>query len=304
LQKLINILYRFPKSKLNTYRRFGGYLSYKKILTGNKQMMKAIRNLPIANSYPDGLPIYFLTGEKYIHQTLFCIFSLLKVSDERYNFVLVDDGSITNNIEQLILSKLRDATIVTASQINTNIQKILPVEQYPVINYKRKIYPHLKKLTDIHTIEPLGWKLVLDSDMLFWYTPQELIDWLKNPMQPMYMLDCEESYGYSRKLMSKLCECNLPSLLNVGVIGLKSTSINWDKVENWIRLLEKQEGASYYLEQALTAMLIGEKATTVLCNNAYKVNPTFYDLEARANILHHYVDLSKTVYFEKAWQLI
>jgi hypothetical protein len=304
LQKLINILYRFPKSKLNTYQRFGGYSNYRKMTDGNKEMKLAVHDLPVSMAFNDGLPVYFLTGGKYIHQTLFCINSLLKVSKEKYHFFLVDDGTFNATIVGLIAEKLPGATIVSAEQINENLATYLPADKFPVLNFKRKTYPHIKKLTDIHTSSPTGWKLVLDSDMLFWKEPTAINNWLKRTDRPIHMVDSEESYGYKTDLMQEICGGIIPSLLNVGVIGLNSADLKWEKLEEWVVALEENEGTSYYLEQALTAMIVSGTDAVVLNKNDYKVNPTHLDLELESNVLHHYVDLSKEVYYKKAWKLI
>jgi hypothetical protein len=304
MQKLINSVYRSPKSMLKTYRRFGGYFSYRRMLNGERLMKKAAGRLPPSVSFPDGLPLYFLTGENYIHQTLFCIRSLLKASNEPYHFILVDDGSFNKEVSGLIASKLPGSTVITVEQINNNLKKALPAGDFPALHHKRKVYPHIKKITDIHSVSSPGWKLVLDSDMLFWKEPKEITGWLKNPSRPLHMVDCQQSYGYSGELMQMLCGEKIPELVNVGVIGLASADIPWENLETWVSILEQKEGTSYYLEQALTAMLLGETKSTALHREAYKVNPAFSDLQKNVSTLHHYVDLSKAVYFEKAWPLI
>jgi hypothetical protein len=304
LQTSINFLYRLPKSKIKKYKRFGGYYNYQKIVNGNKQMAKAVHKLPPSPSYPDALPLYFLTGKNYIHQTIFCIRSLSKVSTEKFHFILVDDGTFTLEINNLITKKLPGATVVSKEQIKANLAKYLPTDKFPVIHNKRKVYPHIKKLTDVHTINLGSWKMVLDSDMFFWKEPTEIINWLKQPVEPIHMVDCEESYGYSRSLMSELSQADIPKLLNVGIIGLNSNDLNWDTIEYWIKSLEERESTSYYLEQGLTAMIVSQNKSIFLNKDDYKVNPTLSDLEKTANILHHYVDLSKEVYLKKAWQLV
>lgn len=302
LQKLINLIYRFPRSKIKTYRRFGGYSNYLKMKKGQREMNEAVKLLPASPSYPDGLSLYFLTGKNYIHQTLFCISSLLKISKERYKFIIVDDGSFTSEINDTVSRKLPGAIIVNKAEIDRNVNRYLPADSYPLLNHKRKVYPHIKKLTDIHTISPDGWKVVLDSDMLFWNEPLEMVNWLKRPDRPIHMVDCDEAYGYSTELMHKICGNAIPELLNVGVIGLNSSTINWGALEKWISELEVNGGTSYYLEQALTAMLIGATPSLVLNKEQYKVNPDHYDFEKKNGVLHHYVDLSKAIYFKKAWK--
>ncbi|RWY57335.1 glycosyl transferase [Mucilaginibacter gilvus] len=272
------------------------------MLSGRAMMEKRSVDLPPVASTTGGLPVYFLTGKHYLYQTLYCIQSLAKVSAAKFQFILVDDGTFDNELIYRITTQLPGATIISADVIASNLAKVLPADAYPYIHQKREVYPHLKKLTDVHTLPDNNWKVVLDSDMLFWNEPLELINWLNAPTQPLHMIDCVEAYGYSKQLMERLCGCPVTPLINVGAIGLKSQNIHWAKLEEWIKVLEEQEGASYYLEQALTAMLIGDADATVLPGKTYIVNPGAETIKDKKGILHHYVDLSKQHYFKTAWQ--
>jgi hypothetical protein len=302
LQSVINFLYRYPKAHLIRYKRFGGYFGYRRMLKGKALMEQAAMGLPPVSSAVDGLTVYFLTGKKYLYQTLFCIRSLAVSSENNYQFVLVDDGSIDERLTAQIKRQLPGARIVTRRMIGQNLAKRLPEAEYPVLYHKRKVYPHIKKLTDIHTIPGNEWKLVLDSDMLFCNQPTALISWLANPDKAIYMHDCLESYGYTRALMEELCGSPVPNLLNVGVIGLNSSQVNWKNIENWTKTLEEKEGSSYYLEQALTAMLLAGRETHILPPGEYIVNPEAEAIRKQTGTLHHYVDLSKEGYFKQAWR--
>lgn len=302
IQSVINFLYRTPKSELKKFGRFGGYYNYQQMMRGKRLMERQSSDLPPVYSYKDGLPVYFLTGKNHLYQTLFCIQSLSKVSTQKFEFVLVDDGTFDAELMDRVNIQLPNAVIIDQAIIKKNLNLYLPEQHYPVLHQKRKVYPHIKKLTDIHTIAGNDWKLVLDSDMLFWHEPLEIIEWLKNPHEFLYMIDCEESYGYSKPLMEELSGSKIPSLINVGAIGLNSNLINWKKTENWVEQLEKREGTSYYLEQALSAMLIGQTNSIVLNAGQYKVNPEKTMVHNRSGVLHHYVDLSKEHYYKTAWK--
>ncbi|MCS3732772.1 hypothetical protein [Mucilaginibacter dorajii] len=297
-QRLVDILYRYPKSNLKRFKHFGGYLNYRKMIASRKLMEKAAFQLPPVNSHANALSIYFLTGKKYLYQTLFCIRSLTKASNEQFQFAIVDDGSFDAHMIGQINRLLPGAEIITQKSINQNLEKNLPWDKYPVLRNKRNVYPHLKKLTDIHTLPAKGWKLVLDSDMFFWDNPTEIVSWLKNPQEPLHMIDCVESYGYSARLMESLTGTIMKPLVNVGTIGLNSEAIDWEKLELWTKELEAKEGTTYYLEQALTAMIIGNSASVALDTTNYIVNP----LHTSTGVLHHYVDLSKEYYFKSAWK--
>jgi hypothetical protein len=302
MQALINFLYRNPKAKLKHFARFGGYFNYRKMMTARGQMEKASLNLPPVTSSNDGLPVYFLTGKNYLYQTLFCIRSLNLVAKTNFRFVLVDDGSFDEVLINRIKKQLPGADIVTKDIIAQNLQRVIPEAQFPYLHQKRAVYPHIKKLTDIHTIPGNDWKLVLDSDMLFWHEPFEMLEWLRSPNRQLHMIDCGEAYGYSKKLMEELANKTIKPLINVGAIGLNSNNINWHDLERWAETLEQREGTSYYLEQALSAMLIGDEHATVLPPGKYIVNPGKTTIAAQNGLLHHYVDLSKEGYYKQAWK--
>ncbi|HEY9196862.1 MAG TPA: hypothetical protein VIM77_11375, partial [Mucilaginibacter sp.] len=114
----------------------------------------------------------------------------------------------------------------------------------------------------------------------------------------LHMLDYVESYGYSSKLMESLTGEKIKPLINVGAIGLSSQAINWHEVERWVKELEAREGKTYYLEQAITAMIIGNAPAIPLPAREYVVNPK----STATCVLHHYVDLSKEYYYKLAWR--
>jgi hypothetical protein len=305
IQQAINFLYRHPKSKIKQIGRYGGFIKYYKIEKKIAEMQTTSLGLSPIQCHSEGLPIYFLTGKKHFHQTLFCILSLVKKCGDIFCFYLVDDGTFDIKLKNRINQQLPGSVIITKEEINLQIENLFHLDKYPTLIHKRTVYPHIKKLTDIHShLNGPEWKLVLDSDMLFRNKPTLLLNWLKNPDKPLHMVDCQESYGYSKSLMASLSGSAIPSLVNVGTIGLRSKSIRWPDLEVWIAELEALEGSSYYLEQALSAMLIGEQHSTVLPANDYVVNPSSLEVDQIKGVLHHYVDLSKGSYYNKMWQKV
>ncbi len=303
IQKLINDFYRYPRDRAKEIKRFGGKAEFKKMLGEQEKMQKSVRILQALPNSSGNLRVHFLTGKKYIDETLFCIFSLEKQIANTFKYVLVDDGTFGESLADSVKSKIPNVEIVLKATIDKNIEKHLPVSRYPILNKKRQEYPHIKKLTDIHTIGNCnGYKLVLDSDMLFYHPPKEIKSWLKKPQQAIHMVDCGESYGYSHPLIEKLCGAPIPKLVNVGIFGIDSNEIEWNRLERWTKELEEAEGASYYLEQALSAMLIAGKPATILDKEKYRVNPSEKEIDDCKATLHHYVDLSKKGYYTKAWK--
>lgn len=266
---------------------------------GQKEMIKASAKLTSLVSFENGFPIYFLTGKNFLYQTLFCIKSLTSCSSTRFKFILIDDGTFDDDLIESTQNQISGVKIILKETIDQNLVLKLPRSKFPYLHLKREVYPHIKKLTDIHTIDEHPFKLVLDSDMLFWNEPTQMISWLTNTEGSLHMVDCEESYGYDKSAMKSLCRHEIPELINVGAIGIESSTINWQEVETWSKTLENNYGKSYFLEQALSAMIIAGQKRTVLKKEEYKVNPSTINDNST---LHHYVDLSKKIYFEEAWR--
>ncbi|RYG54588.1 MAG: glycosyl transferase [Chitinophagaceae bacterium] len=249
--------------------------------------------------------VYFLTGKKYWYQTAFCLYSFQKVAGTNIHAVLVDDGSFDDELEKAVKYQFPSTTtVVRKNELNGFLDERLPVHTFPALRQRRLEYPHLRKLTDVHVLPGQAIKLVLDSDMLFFHRPVELLTWLSNPKDMLFLRDVSESYGYSKENMCRLTGTDsLPERVNVGVAGIASSAIDWRLVERWTDTMLKTEGSSYLQEQALTAMIASSHSCKFLNEEMYKVMPLIKETGV-PEVLHHYVADSKYDYFVKGWQLV
>jgi hypothetical protein len=160
----------------------------------------------------------------------------------------------------------------------------------------------LRKLTDVHAGKT-GVRIGLDSDMLFFRPPEELVSWALNPSGVCHLLDVAEAYGYARAVLGKFTRSSLPVRVNVGICGLKSEAIDFDQLEHWCASLLEECGSSYYLEQALTALLVAQIGGVSLPPEDYVVLPGRSEARRPRATLHHYVAESKAWYFRYSWRI-
>ncbi len=286
-----NIYYK-PRSWVKAVQRNGGLANNLAIERGRQAMDKAALLLQ-TESPPAGSPeVYFLTGKKFWTLTAFCMYSLSMQSNNTLKPVFIDDGTLDDQLIKNMRGQFPGCIIRNAKEIEKTIETVLPISKYPLLHKKRKIYPHIKKLTDVHA-GAKGWKMVLDSDMLFFNYPDEIIDWLTKPAAPFFLYDPVLSYHYTIELMEELSGGKIIPNLNVGAVGLKSEQINWDKLEAWIGTLEENQGTNYLLEQALSAMLVSGQNPKIANKCDYVVMPEQGEVDAPSAILHHYVADSK-----------
>lgn len=257
---------------------------------------------PISYSDTDSpFEIHFLSGQRFWYQTCFCAYSLAKLGNVPVRPIIYDDGSLAIPYQQAILNIFPQAQIVSTQAIAARLDHVLPATHFPYLRSRRLTYPNLRKLTDIFAGAE-GWKVVLDSDMLFFRPPTFLLDWLRSPQQPCHLVDVQTSYGYSRNLMQTLAQAPIPEQVNAGMFGLHSQAIDWEELEFWCKTLIEQEGTNYYQEQAMVAMLMARQPCAVAPATAYMVLPDRTEVMYPQAVLHHYVADSKPWYFRYGWK--
>jgi glycosyltransferase involved in cell wall biosynthesis len=297
-------LYRFyyvPLGFVNRCRREGAtnlFLSRR----GRGLMERAALLLPPVEA-PElsSADVYFLSGRKFWYQTAFCAWTLLRHSDLPVRPVVLDDGSLDSTMQAALRRVIPHVRFESRAAIEARLDRALPEARFPILRRHRLVYPHLRKLTDVHA-GLTGWRMVLDSDMLFFRKPAFLLDWLRDPRRPAHMIDVTPSYGYAPALLGEIAGAPLAERLNVGMIGLRSDAIDWDRLESWCRTLLERHGSHYLLEQGLTAMLLAGQNCLAAPEADYVVLPSADEARQPRAVLHHYVAESKALYFRYGWR--
>lgn len=302
LGRLLYLAWHQPRAAIARSRREGGPLQQFTNWRGQLAMARAAAELPARPAPPAGAPeVCFLTGKRFWYQTAFCCWSLAEQAGREFAPVFVDDGSFDAALRSECRRIFPGTRVLGAEECEAALDASLPIARFPALRRQRQSYLHLRKLTDAH-IGHRGWRLVLDSDMLFFRRPDALLAWLDAPDRPVHMLDVQNAYGYPHDTLAALAGRPIPEKLNVGICGLQSDTINWDRLEFWCQQLLARHGTSYYLEQALVALLLAGDSPLRLPADDYRLLPTETECLTPTAVLHHYVAESKRGYFRHAWR--
>lgn len=304
LGRLSYLAWHRPRAAFARSHRAGGpwhqWLDHR----GEAAMRRAAAQLPPhADSSRAPTEVWFLTGRRFWHQTAFCTSSLLHQAGHDLSLRpgFIDDGSFDGALVSESQRLFPGSLVRRAAECEALLDAALPVAKFPTLRAQRRTYIHLRKLTDAH-VGHHGYRVVLDSDMLFFRRPDALLTWLAAPDRPIHMTDVHDAYGYPAPALAALAGRPVPSCVNVGVCGFDSDRLDWPRLEAWTTELLARHGTSYYLEQALVALLLAETPALRLPSADYRLLPDETECRAPTAALHHYVDLSKRGYFRHAWR--
>ncbi len=292
-----------PLGAVRASLKEGGPVEQWRTARGRRAMEAAAHELtplPAGDATLPPLELHFLTGRRFWYQTAFCLWTFAHHSGRRLLPIILDDGTLDAGLRDALARLAPTARFVPVAETIARLDAHLPVARFPVLRERWQHFPLIRKLTDVH-LGRSGWRLFLDSDLLFFHHPRLLVDWLDRPDTPLHATDVENAYGYSLSLLHELAGRPVPERLNTGLCGLRSEFIDWEKLEFWCRTLIERAGTHYYQEQALVALLVAGQRCTVAPISDYVTLPGPPEVQDCRAVMHHYVAGSKRWYFRRNW---
>jgi hypothetical protein len=302
--KLLLYTYYRPVGRIRQSIANGGPFAEWNTERQRREMEAAAEHLPALPEFPGTAPVtlHLMTGRRFWYQSAFCLHSFARAAETTVRAEIYDDGSLDEAYSARLARLGPGVHIHGIASLHERVDRLLPAERFPILRDRWQHYPNIRKLIDVH-VGQSGWKLVIDSDLLFFRRPEFLLSWLSAPDRPLHAVDSHESYGYSRSLMERLAGAPIPPLVNVGLCGLRSDDLDWQRLERWCAELIEKERTSYFLEQALVAMMAACNQPCAVAPGAdYLTQPTRDEVLAPRAVMHHYVAESKRWYFRFGWR--
>jgi hypothetical protein len=317
LGKLFYKYYYGPKVKKDIIAKFGGQENFEKINECEAKMKAyAFERLVIHHQFHQQgkYQLFFLSGEKFLHQTLFCIYSLFrfltKEEAAQFSITILDDGSLSDSRKVFLANKYSGIRVLSLLDAVRQVESNLPRKKFPFIHEAIDGLILFKKLFFTHSDLRPGLKIFLDSDMLFVRRPDLFLEWIRinGEKKEKYfgIEDVGVNYGYSNSLITEISKTVTSVAINSGFYGINTSSLDFEYLEQILKKIITAEGIHYYCEQFVTGIILTKRPEnlTVLPKSDYIVLPCERQVSMQDGVLHHYVDTSKEWYFKKGWERV
>jgi len=248
-----------------------------------KQVMAQLPGYEIMDTQQP--PIHLLVCRRDYEMAIISAMILNHLGKKGHIFILHDDGSLDNHIENLFHKYLPGSKFIRRSDADVIAEQKLSA--YPNLLSLRSANILILKLTDIVLCAKNDRIGYLDADVLFFKYPLEYMQVLKTDSKAdFFNRDIADAYVISRHTFANEYGLNLPARINSGLWVMNKNDFDFNLIESWLTdSFLKPFFNDYRLEQTLFAMLAGMSDAGHL-PNGYDVN---FEKNPETSICKHYV---------------
>jgi hypothetical protein len=247
---------------------------------------------------------HYLTGQSHWHMSVYAAASLVMQTRGVVQPVFHNDGTLDRALAARLQGIFPAAQFVLQEEQQKLMVEHVPADRFPVLNKLWREFVLFRKLFCIHLWRN-GWKLCLDSDMLFWRSPEFLLDWLESPDEAVCMRDIDYAYSVSPEVVDAIAGKAVPTLINTGVIGLHSGMVDPNELEGRARkLLESRGYRVHFLEQTMTAMMLASRPFKFAPPGDYCIPQAVADCSPVSAVCQHYIPVTRGWMYRKGWRYV
>ncbi len=245
---------------------------------------RILKTKPILNANDLTCEIHVLTYANDWLNLIWTLKSFYHFSQRQYALCIHDDGTLTQENIATLQYHFPKARIIERKQAD---EKVLPLlSSYPSCLEFRKTNHLSPKVFDFAVYLQSDRLLLLDSDILFFAQPTELLNRIENPEYQINTLngDVESAYTVEPEVVKTHLGFDIAARINSGLGLIHKDSLNFEWIEEFLAL-PNIIGHFWRIEQTIHA----------LCSSRFGVEllPPTYDVHLEGNIngspSRHYV---------------
>ena len=214
---------------------------------------------PVYHQSQDNFELHLLFQKKDLWMLVWALNSFLYHSGLYPKIIVHDDGSISDRAAKLLESKFSNLKVLAKVKADKMVTELIPGNKN-ILEYRQAGHKLILKLIDIFLLNS-GKVMVLDSDVLFFKKPDEIIDFVKNrskfealvSMQnSSYDLMVKDEYFRGHRLLEKKA-----GFINSGIMLFKREKLSLDQLEEFLENTRRPKN-DYWVEMSGWASMLSQ----------------------------------------------
>jgi hypothetical protein len=243
---------------------------------------------PFWGEVPATVPIHVLTGGQDWRLAAWMLASFFHFSEMAWPVVIHDDGTLPEDARATLLSLFHGARFIRRDEADDRMNRLL--RAYPFCHEYRGTHPLALKIFDVPFFAESDRFLVIDSDVLFFNHPREIVEWANAPAtnkECWFNEDVQESSLITAAEAREELDVKLWARVNSGLAAIYKPVIDLDFCDRALATTSILRGHLWRVEQTLFALCASRNNKGGLLPKNYEVS-----LKRRASpeaISRHYV---------------
>ncbi len=261
----------FVKETLRYGYGWNGVLKY---LVNKFWKAKEIYNFKLPDyKLIDGVEIHTLCQKKDAVMLAWSLMSFMDATGICPKVVVHDDGSFDQKTKDKLEHKFPELTVLPlkkADELVNNMAGLSP----KLLEYRNHGHKLIYKLTDIFLLSQSEKVIVLDSDVLFFNRPREILEFIEggssydsliSKHNEAYDLKLSEDYAERHNILK-----NYADLMNSGIILYKKDKVEFDKLLEYFENTRRAP-EDYFVEMSGWGCLIAQTKFNFLPLERYSI---------------------------------
>jgi hypothetical protein len=198
--------------------------------------------------------VHMLVSSQTWHAGLLAVMSLELFTKRRWRVFIHEDGTVSEVARLEIERRLPGVRFVSRPEADEKATEVFA--HHPKSLAHRAQYNLFLKFADTLSFADRDRFLVLDSDVIFFKTPTEILEWVDtNSKTCLYNEDTREKFCIPREHIEKIFHKNLLPRFNSGLVLMQKNAMDPVLAEKFFEAFDASAHAPKFFEQTLYALM-------------------------------------------------
>jgi hypothetical protein len=234
--------------------------------------------------------VHMLVSSRTWHAGLLAAVAWEHHTGRRWRFFIHEDGTVDDPARTRIRSVLPDVRLVPRSESDVKLRDVL--RDHPDCLAQRSQHNLFLKFTDFAAFAPGERFIVLDSDVIFFRPPAEILEWVDRGSDSYhYNEDTKEKFCIPRAYLEEALGVTMWPRFNSGLVLVPRAAIDWDLAEKLLSVFEPTAHHPQFFEQTLYALMGSAWGRGGALPPSYEISWGYF--HHRGAVCRHYVGAFK-----------
>lgn len=226
---------------------------------------------PLVEKRAEAVPIHLLTGINDWRLAAWMLASFFHFTQRSWSVFIHDDGTLPAEARETLTLLFPQTRIISRAEADAAMANEL--RNYPRCQQYRQMHPLAQKIFDVPFFTTGKQFMLLDSDLLFFARPEEILHWVDGGEgECWFNADADEAALLSKDEAKSQLGVDLWPKVNSGLCLISKSAVDRDFLEHALATTNILEAKVWRIEQTLYALTASRHGKGGLLPATYEVS--------------------------------